>query len=104
MAERRHFRRFHDDSICQIPEVHPVSPRVVRRSREASAALTRTAVWVHEVSRLHMRARSPLITVEEELFSGAYRKTSVGIQLMLLLLLLMQNGEMTKSNTSRHGL
>src|SRR6218665_3810990 len=76
MAERRHFRRLHDDSIRQIPEVHPVSPRVVRRSREASAALTRTAVWVHEVSRLHMRARSPLITVEEELFSSVRRENN----------------------------
>src|SRR6218665_3676465 len=76
VAERRHFRRFHDDSIRQIREVHPVSPRVVRRSREASAALTRTAVWVHEVSRLHMRARSPLITVEEELFSSVMRENN----------------------------
>ena len=76
MAERIHFRRFHDDSIRQIPEIHPVSPRVVLCSREASAALTRTAIWVHEVSRVHMRARSLLITVEEELFSSVRRENN----------------------------
>jgi len=76
VAERRHFRRFHDDSIRQIREVHPVSPRVVLCSREASAALTRTAIWVHEVSRVHMRARSLLITVEEELFSSVRRENN----------------------------
>src|SRR6218665_1531594 len=48
----------------------------MRPGVEASAALARTALWVHEISRLHMRARSPLITVEGELFSSVWRENN----------------------------